>query len=129
MEPLSFLYRAAMLAGSWWCHQLPERSPHLFGLQLPLCWRCTGIALGAAALISWLVKTKRLPPLALSLLLAAALPLDVLLNALGGVGLDNPRRFLTGVLWGVFATSAALHLPGLLRGLRARARRNRPLPA
>ena len=129
MEPLSFLYRAAMLAGSWWCHQLPERSPHLFGLQLPLCWRCSGIALGAAVLLSCLVKTKRLPPLALSLLLAAALPLDVLLNVLGGGGLDNPRRFLTGVLWGVFATSAALHLPGLFRGRRSRARRTRPLPA
>ena len=129
MEPLSFLYRAATLAGSWWCHQLPERSPHLFGLQLPLCWRCSGIALGAVALLSWLVMTKRLPPLALSLLLAAALPLDVLLNALGGGGgLDNPRRFLTGVLWGVFATSAALHVPGLFNRGR-RARRNRPLPA
>ncbi|MCA1634579.1 MAG: DUF2085 domain-containing protein [Acidobacteria bacterium] len=126
---MSFLYRGAMLAGSWWCHQLPERSPHLFGLPLPLCWRCAGIALGAAALLCWLVRTKRLPPLALSLWLAAALPLDVLLNALGGGGLDNPRRFLTGVLWGFFATSAALRLPGLFRGRRARARRTRPLPA
>jgi uncharacterized membrane protein len=111
-----------MLAGSWWCHQLPERSPHLFGAQLPLCWRCSGIALGAAALLCWLFTKRRLPALSVSVPLALLLPLDVLLNALGpGFALDNPRRFLTGVLWGVFATSAALRLPGLL-GERRRAR-------
>jgi uncharacterized membrane protein len=108
-----------MFAGSWCCHQLPARSPHLFGTQLPLCWRCSGIALGAVALLCWLVFKKRVPSLSLSLLLALALPLDVLLGASGG-GLDNPRRFVTGVLWGIFATSAALHLPGLLRERRRR---------
>src|ERR1044072_8176919 len=60
---MSLVYRALMYAGSWVCHQLPERSPHLFGVQLPLCWRFTGILFGALALLCWVVIRKRVPPL------------------------------------------------------------------
>ena len=35
--------------GSLVCHQLPERSFHLWGAQLPVCARCTGLYSGAAA--------------------------------------------------------------------------------
>jgi uncharacterized membrane protein len=28
------------------CHQLPDRSPHLDGVQLAACWRCTGFFAG-----------------------------------------------------------------------------------
>ena len=111
------LYGALMWAGALWCHQMPARSPHLFGAQLPLCWRCTGIALGALALFAWLISKRRLPALAVSLLLALPLPLDVLhALATGGDG-SNARRLLTGLLWGFFATAAALRL---LKSLGAR---------
>jgi uncharacterized membrane protein len=36
-------------AGAVICHQLPERSFHLVGFQLPVCARCLGIYGGAAA--------------------------------------------------------------------------------
>lgn len=118
------LYRALMYLGGWWCHQLPARSPHLFGVQMPLCWRCTGILFGALALLCWLVRTKRLPPLLACALLALLLPLDVLYNALTHSDGDNARRLLTGLLWGFCATSVALQviktLAARLVGLRPR---------
>jgi uncharacterized membrane protein len=33
--------------GSLICHQLPERSYHLWAAQMPVCARCTGIYVGA----------------------------------------------------------------------------------
>ena len=35
-------------AGSFICHQLPERSFHLQALQLPVCARCLGLYAGGA---------------------------------------------------------------------------------
>lgn len=35
--------------GALICHQQPQRSFHLWGAQLPVCARCAGIYLGAAA--------------------------------------------------------------------------------
>src|SRR6478672_3572793 len=35
--------------GSFLCHQLPERSFHFRGAQLPVCARCIGLYVGAAA--------------------------------------------------------------------------------
>jgi uncharacterized membrane protein len=101
-------YRALMWAGGWWCHQLPARSPHLWGAQLPLCWRCAGILLGSVALFGWLLWKKRVPPLRMSLALALLLPLDVLHAVVTGGQGDNARRLLTGALWGIFGTSLCL---------------------
>ncbi len=106
------LYRALMYVGGWWCHQLPARSPHLLGVQVPLCWRCTGILFGALALCGWLVGTKRLPPALPCVLLALLLPLDVFYNVLTHSDGDNARRLLTGLLWGFCATAVALRLVG-----------------
>jgi len=41
---------AVYAVGSTVCHQLPERSFHLWTAQMPVCARCTGIYLGAAAM-------------------------------------------------------------------------------
>ena len=56
---LASLAHASMLAsalivavygiGSLVCHQLPERSYHLWGAQMPVCARCAGIYAGAVA--------------------------------------------------------------------------------
>jgi uncharacterized membrane protein len=112
-----YLYQAAMFAGSLWCHQLPGRSPHLSGMQMPLCWRCSGILMGAVALLVWLIATRKPPRLTTSLILSLPLALDVLYAILSGGEGDNARRFITGTLWGIFGTSAALRL---LAGLRER---------
>lgn len=39
------------LIGSAVCHQIDARSFHLFGHQLPVCARCTGVYFGAAAAV------------------------------------------------------------------------------
>jgi uncharacterized membrane protein len=108
-------YRALMWAGHFVCHQTPARSPHVFGAQLPLCWRCAGIVCGALAFVVWLFKTRRLPPLWLSVALALLMPLDVLQAVLTHGDGDNARRLLTGTLWGFFAASLALHFFTLIR--------------
>jgi uncharacterized membrane protein len=61
------------LVGYAICHQIPERSFHLGGHQLPLCARCTGIYMGALAgfTVMWLTGRKRpagLPPTPITLI-------------------------------------------------------------
>jgi Predicted membrane protein (DUF2085) len=47
--------------GSLVCHQRPERSFHLLGVQMPVCARCLGIYAGAAAAAAllWLFSDRR----------------------------------------------------------------------
>jgi uncharacterized membrane protein len=123
---VSLIYRALMYAGSWFCQQLPARSPHLFGVQMPLCWRCTGILFGALALFFWLVAGKRIPPLVICILLSLLLPLDVLQAIVTHGDGNNARRLVTGLLWGFCATGAVLQM---LRFLSTRLARRRPLRA
>src|SRR5580765_3565268 len=55
---------AAYSVGHLICHQLPERSFHLWGAALPVCARCTGIYLGAAgfALVALAATPRRACP-------------------------------------------------------------------
>ena len=45
-------------AGSIVCHQIPERSFHIAGVQLPVCARCTGLYAGALAGVAWLAWSR-----------------------------------------------------------------------
>lgn len=47
--------------GSVVCHQLPERSYVLWGRQLPVCARCAGIYVGAAAALVILAARRFAP--------------------------------------------------------------------
>lgn len=50
-DPDTTTFKAAGLVyvlGSVVCHQLAHRSLHLWGVQLPVCARCTGLYTGAA---------------------------------------------------------------------------------
>jgi uncharacterized membrane protein len=88
---------AAYLAGSLICHQLPERSFHLGGAQLPVCARCVGIYAGVALAI---VMARRVRWSASRTAVAvAAVPTmaTVLLEWVGLWHTSNAVRFSAGV--------------------------------
>lgn len=66
------------------CHQRPERSFHLAGVQLPVCARCAGLYWSAAAgaVAGWLARPSELSARVLRLVLGvAALPTAVTVAA------------------------------------------------
>jgi uncharacterized membrane protein len=98
------------------CHQFPEHSLSIRGVQLPLCARCTGTYLGAlAGLVSfwWAGRTRAslLPPirvLVVLLLFCAFWATD---------GLNSYLNYVTGRLF-LYTPSQVLRLAaGLLNGL------------
>ena len=55
-----YLFSAGVFAvGAAVCHQLPDRSFHAWGRQLPVCARCTGIYSAAALVGIGLALTRR----------------------------------------------------------------------
>jgi uncharacterized membrane protein len=106
---MDLLIALAYDAGRVICHQLPERSFFLEGRQLPVCARCTGLYLSAAAGgLTWLVvklargwRGLRLPPRpALMVVIGAAVP--TIVSYAGGV---------SGVWDGTNLTRAILAVP------------------
>ena len=115
------------LFASFVCHQIAERSFHVSGQQLPVCARCLGIYVGAAAVacLGCLVWVRR--PLAhwpaarfRRIAMAAALPTVVTVVAeWGGVwATSNSQRAIAGLLLGagaalvVVGAVATLHYGG-----------------
>jgi len=115
------------------CHQIPERSFHLAGSQLPVCARCLGIYAGAAAVASlhvigaftadpvrWRMVS---PRTARRLFLLSALPtlLTVVLEWAGVWSGTNIVRAIAGVAVGaggsfvVMSAVATLHYNACLR--------------
>ena len=94
-------------AGSLVCHQRPERSLHLAGIQLPVCARCFGLYLSGAVGLTLASRRRRaLSTHAVRLLLAlAALPIaaTVALEWLGAIQTSNSQRLITGLPLGFAA--------------------------
>jgi uncharacterized membrane protein len=111
----AFLY----MFGSVICHQLPDRSFHLDGAQLPVCARCFGIYAGGAvaALAACRANLVRFARWEAKLLLAAAVPtvLTVLLEWTG-VHSSNLARAAAGTPLGAVVAlivMAAVRAPAL----------------
>jgi uncharacterized membrane protein len=113
---------ATYLVGGAVCHQLDARSFHLWGHQMPVCARCTGIYGGAAIagiIASWVFVPRspsRRGPVrfsAAAVLSAAALPIGLSLafEWTTGITPSNLTRAATGVVLG--AAVAAVVVSGL----------------
>jgi len=93
--------------GSLVCHQLPERSFHLGGFQLPVCARCVGIYCGAAigAVGTVVMKPAGIPRLARQILLLGALPtaITVVVESAGMWATTNIVRAVAGFPLGLVA--------------------------
>jgi uncharacterized membrane protein len=104
VEGLTF---AVYHAGSIVCHQRPERSFHLAGVQLPVCARCFGLYLSGAIGLIAASRTRRAMSTAMVrvLLAIAAVPiaLSVALEWVGLIHTTNVQRMLTGLPLGFAA--------------------------
>ena len=98
---------AVYQAGSLVCHQRPERSFHLAGMQLPVCARCFGLYLSGAIGLTLASRRRRaFSTHAVRLFLGlAALPIaaTVGLEWLGAIQTSNTQRLLTGLPLGFAA--------------------------
>ncbi|MBK6724661.1 MAG: DUF2085 domain-containing protein [Acidobacteria bacterium] len=80
---LELFYRAAMTVGSCFCHQISERSPVVFGLQMPLCWRCSGIVLGSVIFALWILLHRDLHRTTICVVFIVFMPADVVSGSSG----------------------------------------------
>ena len=103
---MDLLVTLILAAGSLICHQRPERSFFLDGHQFPVCARCTGLYLSAAAgLLVWVaMKTAsrwrpRLvePRLAIRAIVIAAIP-TVVSVATGVIGVWDGSNLTRAIL-------------------------------
>jgi uncharacterized membrane protein len=82
------------------CHRMPSRSPHWFGRQFPLCYRCLSILIGYLAFPAFLAAN-----LHFSIWLGVLLNLPMLLDGLTQYrkwrSSTNALRVVTGLLSGV----------------------------
>jgi len=104
--------------GSLVCHQLPERSFHLGGFQLPVCARCVGLYSGAAigALATVVMRPVGVPRRARQILVLGALP-TVITIALEIAGLwptTNIVRAVAGFPLGLVAALVVTTAPATL---------------
>lgn len=93
------------------CHQLPDRSPHLAGVQAAICDRCTGIyfglVVGVASVRAGSVIWRYIKGYGRYVLLGSLVPLGLdWAGPVFGLWSNGPlSRFGTGFLFGIIAAS------------------------
>jgi uncharacterized membrane protein len=107
------------------CHQMPERSWIFYGVQAPLCIRCSAILLGSLLAAFFIFSQYRLPGLRLCALLASPLFLDVGAQLVGLYEGSNAVRFVTGFGFGFSSLIGSLKwLAGRAELARSQGRRS-----
>lgn len=89
------------------CHQRPERTFHVAGVQMPVCARCAGLYISGAlaSLVAWVALWRSRPSKNRAVLLIAALPTAVTwsLEMLGLASFSNAARAVAAVPLGAAA--------------------------
>ena len=99
------------------CHQLPARSFHLWSASMPVCARCTGIYLGAAAMViagaAHTGRTARATDAIRAIVVIASIPTVATLvyEWTTGVMPSNVIRFAAGVPLGIVVSWLVLSRP------------------
>lgn len=91
------------------CHQKPERSFKIKGVQFPVCARCTGFIIGLV-IVSPIVCVLWVGNMYLSLALGLITLLDGGLQALKILTSNNIRRLITGIFLGYAYVSSIIHI-------------------
>lgn len=108
MNLLRVIYDAIFYVAGFFCHQIPERSFFLGGVQLPLCVRCTAVLTGAALAVVYLMARRAVPPVRISAIMTLPMVVELSLVAVGVIETANALRFITAVLFGFFFLMGAL---------------------
>ena len=98
------------------CHQLYERSFHVKGWQFPVCTRCTGLFVGEVSGLLMLIGRGVFEKYSFMIFFAvwvvALLPLAI--DGLGQLAekwvSNNGRRFVTGLICGLFSTTLIIKI-------------------
>jgi len=90
------------------CHQMPERSWILLGVQFPLCIRCSALLLGGALAACYLFLRLPTPRARLAAWMSLPLVIDVVAQLVGLYQGNNWVRFATGLSFGFFALIGSL---------------------
>lgn len=99
------------------CHQIPERSFFLWGKQLAVCSRCTGLYVGfSLAALAYPLQFRLKPindfPRWILLLALVPMAIDFVADAIGIFANSGSSRLISGVIAG--AAALFFVLPGIL---------------
>ena len=90
------------------CNKHPERAPHIFGHTFILCWRCTGLLIGAILGYTILLITQ---PIGLSgMLFIIPVGIDGIMQYNFGIMSNNCRRFITGFIAGLSVLAGNINI-------------------
>ncbi len=102
-------YRIGLFGKAPLCNLCPERAPKVLNFCFLLCWRCTGLLIGAIigkllfGVTNFQINQSYLRILFV-LILVLPVVIDSVLQYYFGVLSTNKRRCLTGIIAGIGAT-------------------------
>ncbi len=96
----SILEFSRMIGNKSGCHQLPERSFFINGLQFPVCARCMGVLIGEVIALVFAIFPFRLKSIKIPLFCMGVMGIDWGMQEAGIKESTNIRRLVTGILGG-----------------------------